>query len=422
MTIKHLIKVMGPGLLYAGAAIGVSHLVQSTRAGAGYGFELIWIILIANILKYPFFEFAPRYTAATGNNLIKGYSILGRWAVWIYIAVTIASMFVLQSGVTIVTAGLFGNIFGIHLSAFWLSAILLVFTAAILIIGKYSLLDKLIKWVIVILALSTIVAVFSAYFKNGFNPNPHLIKLFNLKNPTDVAFLIAFFGWMPGPIDISIWQSIWAEAKHKETKVNVTIKEALLDFNIGYIGTIILALGFLSLGALVMYGTGNKFSGSSIAFAGQLIDLFTISIGSWAYPVIAIAALATMFSTTLTCFDAYSRSMVPALNLGIKKLNIDTPKKENRWWITWMLILLTGTLIILGFFVTSMKQMVDFATTLSFVLAPVLALLNYLVITNKHVPQKYRPKTFLKYYALISLIILSLFSLFFIYWRFFIKS
>ncbi len=418
MTVKNLIKVMGPGLLYAGAAIGVSHLVQSTRAGAGFGFELIWVILVANLLKYPFFEFAPRYTAATGNNLIKGYSIIGKWAVWIYIIVTVASMFVLQSGVTIVTAGLFGNVFGINLSAFWLSAILLVFTAILLIIGKYSLLDKLIKYVIVILALSTIAAVFSAYFKNGYNPNPEFVKLFDMNNPKDIAFLIAFFGWMPGPIDISIWQSIWAEAKRKETSVKVNMREALLDFNIGYIGTVILAAGFLSLGALIMYGTSNNFSSSSVAFAGQLISLFTSSIGSWAYAIIAIAALATMFSTTLTCFDAYSRSMVPAIKLGIPKLNINSDKKENKWWLFWMLILLTGTLIILRFFVKDMKQMVDFATTLSFVLAPVLSLLNYLVITHKHMPKEHQPKTFYKVYALISLIIMSLFSMFFIYWRF----
>ena len=34
-------KTLGPGLLMAGAAVGVSHLVQSTRAGAVYGFGLL---------------------------------------------------------------------------------------------------------------------------------------------------------------------------------------------------------------------------------------------------------------------------------------------------------------------------------------------------------------------------------------------
>jgi Mn2+/Fe2+ NRAMP family transporter len=409
---------MGPGLLYAGAAIGVSHLVQSTRAGAGFGFELVWIILVANLLKYPFFEFAPRYTSATGENLIRGYEKIGQWAVWLYAGVTIASMFVLQSGVTIVTAGLFGNIFGVELSAFYMSIILLVITMSLLIIGRYSLLDKLIKYVIVILALSTVVAVFSAYFKSGYNPNPEFIKLFSYDNPADVAFLIAFFGWMPGPIDISIWQSIWAEAKTKETEVKVTRKEAMLDFKIGYIGTAFLALGFLSLGALVMYGTGETFSNSSVGFAGQLLSLFTKSIGAWAFPVIATAAFATMFSTTLTCFDAYSRVMVPTTQILVPKLKINKPNADRNMWFFWMGILFTGTVVILGFFVSSMKQMVDFATTLSFVLGPVLAILNYMVVTSKFMPEDAKPKPFMKWYAIISMVLMTSFSLFFIVWRF----
>ena len=143
---------------------------------------------------------------------------------------------------------------------------MLFLTAGLLIVGRYSLLDKLIKWVIVILAVSAIVAVFSAYFKNGYHPNPKMIVLFDLSEPADIAFLIAFFGWLPGPLDISIWQSIWAEAKRKETNVMVSMKEALLDFNIGYISTFVLATAFLSLGALVMYDTNNEFSDSSICF------------------------------------------------------------------------------------------------------------------------------------------------------------
>ncbi len=418
MNLKKLIKTLGPGLLYAGAAVGVSHLVQSTRSGAGYGFELIWIIIIANILKYPFFEFAPRYTASTGNNLITGYSKIGKWAVWLYLMVTVASMFVFQSGVTIVTAGLVSSIFGIALSGFYISAILLIITAIVLIIGNYSLLDKMIKYVIVILAISTIIAVISAYFKNGFNPNMEMVKLFDLNDPMDIAFLIAFFGWMPGPIDISVWQSIWAEAKAKEMNIKIDLKGALLDFNIGYIGTVILAIGFLTLGALVMYGNGQEFSAVSGVFAGQLIELFTSTIGTWAYPVIATAALATMFSTTLTTFDAYSRSMVPALKLSVPKIKIDNPQTQKRWWIFMMAILLIGTLLILGFFMSSMKQMIDFATTLSFVLAPVLAFLNYKVVTHIHMPEEARPKGFYKYYALISLVIMTVFSVFFVYWKF----
>ena len=44
-----LLQALGPGIMYAGAAIGVSHLVQSTRAGAGYGFALVWPIFYTRI-------------------------------------------------------------------------------------------------------------------------------------------------------------------------------------------------------------------------------------------------------------------------------------------------------------------------------------------------------------------------------------
>ena len=60
-------KSLGPGLIFAGAAIGVSHLVQSTRAGADFGFGLLWALLLVTLFKYPFFEFGMRYANATGE-------------------------------------------------------------------------------------------------------------------------------------------------------------------------------------------------------------------------------------------------------------------------------------------------------------------------------------------------------------------
>ena len=53
-------KKLGPGLLFAGAAIGVSHLVQSTRAGADYGLGLVWALVLVNIFKYPFFQYGMK--------------------------------------------------------------------------------------------------------------------------------------------------------------------------------------------------------------------------------------------------------------------------------------------------------------------------------------------------------------------------
>ena len=68
-----MLRSLGPGLLFAGAAVGVSHLVQATRAGADFGLTLVWLVVLANVLKYPAFEAGARYTAATGQSLLEGY-------------------------------------------------------------------------------------------------------------------------------------------------------------------------------------------------------------------------------------------------------------------------------------------------------------------------------------------------------------
>ena len=73
-----IISKLGPGLLFAGAAIGVSHLVQSTRAGAEFGWGLIWALILVNIFKYPFFQYGPRYAIATGESLLDGYYKIGK--------------------------------------------------------------------------------------------------------------------------------------------------------------------------------------------------------------------------------------------------------------------------------------------------------------------------------------------------------
>ena len=100
------IKSLGPGLLFAGAAIGVSHLVQSTRAGADYGFGLLWALILVHLFKYPFFQYGPRYATATGESLLEGYRKLGKGVLAAYFILNLGTMFTIQAAVTIVTSGL----------------------------------------------------------------------------------------------------------------------------------------------------------------------------------------------------------------------------------------------------------------------------------------------------------------------------
>ncbi len=409
--VQNLWKLMGPGLLYAGAAVGVSHLVQSTRAGALYGFILIGVIILVNALKYPFFEFATRYATATKHNLITGYSRIGSWAVWMFALLTILTMFAIQAAVTIVTAGLTAHIFDLNISPLWLSMIILSLAYALLLAGRFAALDNSIKIVILLLSVSTLIAVFSVIGKTSghdFTAN------FSFSNPTDLVFLIAFVGWMPAPLDVSVWQSLWTVEKNRSLKCTLNMKQSMLDFRIGYFGTALLAMGFLALGALVMYGSGEELAGSGVAFSGQLISMYTTAIGPWAYWVIAIAALTTMISTTLTCMDAYPRVMTPLTIRLIPRAR--RWNKNNQLYIIWGLVVIIGAGIVLSG--QSMQKMVDLATTLSFITAPLLALLNHLAVTRSGMPNAAIPPKWLRIYSLASIIILSAFSLYYLGYKY----
>lgn len=411
------LKKLGPGLLYAGAAIGVSHIVQSTRAGADYGYILLVAVLLAHIFKYPFFEMGPRYAAATGKSLVQGYAKTGKWALYTVAFLTLSTMFTIQAAVTIVTAGLAQKITGINLEGWQWSAIILAICFLFLYKGAFSVLDNLMKVIMVVLAVTTVVALVSSYYAIVPQDTAYM-KTFSLFNRTDVVFLIAFVGWMPAPLDLSIWHSIWSLASFEKNKAISTMKESLFDFKIGYWGTAILAGCFLILGANILYGTPTELSANGAVYAGQLIDMYGNSIGKWSYWIIAIAAFTTMFSTTITCLDAQPR-VLSALWLEIKKHNNPSVQKEvsKYQYQSLLLILSAGTIIILAFFVANMKQMVTIATSISFLTAPLLAYINYKTIFGQ-LSKAWQPPLYLKVLAIIGLVFLVIFSLYYIFLAF----
>ncbi len=168
----------GPGLLWAAAAIGVSHLVQSTRAGATGGFALCGVILLALILKYPFFEYGPRYAAATGTSLVEGYRGLGRWAVWLYLGITVSTCLFVQTAVVMLTAFLVRYAFGLTWSLPVTAAALIAMCAGLLWMGRFKGLDIAVKMIMALLALSTLAAAVVSLLRalvEHYADRPHAI-------------------------------------------------------------------------------------------------------------------------------------------------------------------------------------------------------------------------------------------------------
>lgn len=420
--IHNFIKTLGPGILFASTAIGVSHLVQSTRAGAGWGFALLWAVVAANVFKYPFFEYGSRYASATGESLIDGYKRLGNWMVWLYFFITMISMVLVSAAVGSVTAGFLDNLFG--LSALWPgfkllpTTILFSVCIGILALGAYDGLDKLIKLVGAILLVSTLVAFVLTLFHGpvekiaDFTPPKVWDKM-------GIGFIIALMGWMPTAVDLSTWNSLWTIERIKQTKYKPSIKETLFEFNLGYWISAGLAICFVTLGAYLVYGTGQKMPEGGAAFSSAVIDLYTTTIGEWSSLIIAASAFSIMFGTAIAVFDGYARAFERTTEvLFLSKENAERALRSRRFYLISLLIIGAAAFYVIAHFSTNpkgFKKLVDLATTVSFLIAPVIAIVNYIVVNGSNVPPDAKPGTFMKWLSKAGIVFLGSFAVYYIY-------
>ena len=410
-------KTAGPGILFASTAIGVSHLVQSTRAGADFGLLLLGFVIVVSLLKYPFFEYGSRYANVTQTSIIDGYKILGRPVLWMYFFITIASMFFITGAVGFVTAGFFENLFGLEFLGQWTIILLFGICVLILAIGKYHVLDSLIKIVAIVLLVSTTCAFLLVLWNGPIEPAEDFIPK-ELWTSGGILFLLALMGWMPTALDLSSWNSLWTLERMKQTNYRPKLRETLFEFRFAYVITTILAVMFVTLGSFIFFGSGEELPNNNADFAHMVITLYTQTIGKWSYLVIAAAAFAVMFGTIIAVFDGYSRSLQRTVELIFTKKEEVIRSKFRSFYIFFLFLLLSGSLIVVLQFAGNLKEIVDFATVLSFLIAPVIAIINFRLVTGKFLEKNMQPSILMKILSFAGILFLSGFAIYFLITRF----
>ena len=401
-TFKSRLSALGPGILMASAAVGGSHLIASTQSGAIYGWQLAIIIILANLFKYPFFRFGVQYTLDTNKSLLEGYKEKGTVYLFVFFLLNVFATVINTAAVSLLSAVILS--FVVPLPVPTLSLTVLVVSTAILLFGQYRILDGLSKFVMICLTLATVLAVAIAASRGAVAPEGYVSE-----SPSQVAalaFMVALTGWMPPPIEISAINSMWVVAKKRLTKVSY--RDGIFDFNVGYIGTALLALVFLALGALVQYGSGVPVEMVGGKYVAQLIGMYAATIGEWARGLIALIAFICMFGTTLTVIDGYSRSNVETLRILLKKKGT----RASYLNIAFVAASVSGALIIF-FFNNALGPMLKFAMIASFVTTPVFATLNLLLVLKG----EHKVKGGLLWHSLIGLLYLTAFTLLFIVYQ-----
>lgn len=399
-------RATGPGLVMAAAAVGASHLVASTQSGALFGWQLLWLIVLVNALKYPFFRFGVQYTLTRNESLVEGYLRKGRGWLIAFTLLNLIAAVVNTAGVLLLTASLLQYFIPGNLSLTFLCILLLAVCLLILLAGHYRVLDGLSRVLMLALTLCTFIALAIAW-NNGpmapadyVSPSPWQLSA--------LAFIVATMGWMPVPIELSAINSMWLRSKQRLTQVNLS--DGLFDFNLGYAVAVILAVVFLALGALLQHGTEQEIQMAGAAFAQQLVAMYANTIGEWARLFIAFIAFMCMFGTTLAVLDGYART----LNESFHLLRDQNAPRAGWTLSAWIVAQSAAGMAIILFFQTALSPMLTFAMTLAFLTTPFFAWLNFSLMRNLGTMSKG-----MSLWAWIGIIYLSAFSLLYLVWYLF---
>lgn len=389
----------------ASAAVGASHLVASTQSGALFGWQLLWLIVLVNILKYPFFRFGVQYTLSRNESLIEGYQRKGKGWLVAFTVLNLIAAVVNTAGVLLLTASLLQYFVPGNPSLTVLCVLLLAVCLTILLAGHYRLLDGLSRLLMLTLTVCTFIALFIAW-RNGpmapadfVSPSPWQLSM--------LAFIVATMGWMPVPIELSAINSMWLRSKQKLTSVSAS--DGLFDFNLGYAVAVVLAVAFVSLGALLQHGTEQPIAMAGAAFAQQLVAMYAGTIGEWARLFIAFIAFMCMFGTTLAVLDGYARTLNESFHLLRNKEGAPKPGALTAW----TLVQASSGMAIILFFQTALSPMLTFAMTLAFLTTPFFAWLNFSLVRGMGISKG------MNALAWVGMVYLSAFSVLYLLWYLF---
>lgn len=355
----------------ASSCVGGSHIIASTQAGAFYGWQLAGLIVLINVLKYPFFRLGFDYSSRNGKTLLQGYAERGRGLLLLFLAFNLFATVVNIAGGTLLSAVLLTFLLPDGLGLDVLNIAVLLSFLWLLFGEQYQKIDRISKWIMLLLTVITVVALTVAFTQPAATPAPDFVA----PNPWSwaaVPFMAALMGWMPAPMELSVSSSMWVVEKSRLQADYAT--RARRDFHVSYAVTIVLALMFMALGAWVEYGQAAQgLSGGK--FVGQFIDMYARSIGEWMRIPMALMAFACIYGTTIVAVDGYSRGNQQAIALLRGRNPHDA--SEQKLLRLWTLSALLAAWLLIQFFSSAVGKMIPFAMTASFVSAPVFAWLNW---------------------------------------------
>lgn len=329
---RDIIKWFGPGWVFAACMIGSGELILTTRTASLYQWGFLWCVPIIIFCKAISTSSMLRYGTVTGNNFLNDLWH-NKWLKWIVPYCMISSILYLTGvgahlGVAAGTLNLLipNSVISIDVWIF----ILVFIVAAITFLGVYGFLEKFMI-VLTLLISFGIIAVVVLITPSVSEMLPGLIPQIPPNASDDVAVItwIGLLGWLGAGWGPTLGYTWWAEEKGSgmyspkkkipvenlnESDINRLkgwLKTVFLDLSFPYIITFIVSLCLYIAGAVILFPRGLHPTG--LLLVETLSQIFTDTIGPWAYYLFLSGSFAILLSSLVGVVDGLSRSIKECL-------------------------------------------------------------------------------------------------------------
>ena len=364
-------KKLGPGLLIVAAFIGPGTVATASKAGADFGFALLWALLFSVIATIVLQEMAVRLGLATGKGLAE--AVRGSFQ---QPALRRASMALIVAAIGIGNAAYqTGNIAGaaigissvVDIGHSAAAAIIAVAALALLASGKFQVIEKTLIALVLLMSALFVMTLFwtgpdwRALFNGLFTPSM----------PSGSALLvIALIGTTVAPYNLFLHASSVAKSYPQAggNEIEQALNHSRWDtgLSIGLGGFITLAI--VSTSATAFFGHSSEFSPASLA--RQLEPL----LGPAAKYCFAIGMLAAGLTSAITAPLAAAFAVCGAMNWP-------NDFSSRRFQAVWLLVLVCGA----SFAIAGARPLaaIIFAQATNGLLLPFIAIF-LLVAMNQH--------------------------------------
>ena len=161
--IRSILSVIGPGVFAIGYTIGTGSITSMAKAGADYGFGLLWVLALSCLFSGVLMTAYGRFAAVTGETSLHGmvrFLPCGKLIAALVFLGVVTAQYTCLGGIMILTSGAIKEAFGLDVGIFPIACSIMAVMYALMMVGRYSFFEKLLAFFVFLMMLTFVISIF----------------------------------------------------------------------------------------------------------------------------------------------------------------------------------------------------------------------------------------------------------------------